>query len=506
MKAKYSYRIVAWIAMFFPGWIFAQTHIREGEVSGLWTKASSPYIIDGNITVVAGTALIIREGTTILFNGPFHLEVYGDINATGEEKNPVIFSFTDTVSTIAGRGWRGIKLIGKAGQKDSAQFTWCSFSYGNATGGKVENCRGGAVFAESRHYLKISRCSFMQNTAVAGGAVYARSTNMILEGCGFEKNRSMTDGGAMCLVSCNAKIFNNILLNNEAYSRGGAIIAEKMKASIANNVITENRSRFGAGIALVKDTSLLINNTIADNISGAHGGGIHLEKSGTKIINTILWGNQSKKEGPQAYLFREAVPRFWFSNLEDGTEGIALFTDGYSRVGEDYNNFDQDPVFLQDDTSYYSLSEGSPCIDFGIPDTSSLYLPKTDAAKRFRIGGNRIDMGAYEYGAALLDDEMLKELEENEDKNDGKKPQLKLLAYPNPSEGAFRVLVSNPEHKRLMLKITSASGNVIVESPIKDTDEVFILPIEIRNKPGIYIMNITDNLNRKLKEKKVVVN
>ena len=506
MARKYSFLCLFGIfvlaSILLPKSVIAQTHISEGDVSGEWTKGNSPYFIDGTISVAAGKKLIIRPGTTVFFSGFYSMVVRGTINALGEKDAPIVFSFADSLNKNAAQGWRGIKIHGKAGQKDTAQFIWCRFSHGNATGDKVEKCRGGAIFADSCHFLKISQCSFFKNAAVAGGAVYARNSTLLVEGCRYEQNRSFTDGGALCLVCCNLKMYNNTLLKNHAYSLGGAIMAQGMKASFANNIVVENTARFGAGIAMLNDTSTLVNNTIAENISTGNGGGIHLEKSATRFINSILWGNQTGKGGKQGYMFTGSQPRFWFCNIQEGARRIGTLSSASSYIDEDYNNIDRDPYFVRTDTAFYSLDEGSPCIDYGIPDTASLYLPKTDVANRQRINGRNIDIGAHEFGAALVDKNDAKK---NGNEEDNGKPKLKIIAYPNPSGGSFQALVSNPEHKSLVLHITTSAGNILFESPVLESDEVFILPVNINGKPGMYLMNITDNKHKKLKEEKIVI-
>jgi hypothetical protein len=506
MAIKYSFLCLFWTVVLegflLPCTTMAQTHIGESQVSGNWTKAGSPYLIKGNITIPAGKMLTVAPGTTIIFSGRYNIQVKGSIRALGEEDEPINISCADSLRIKSSAGWRGIKIQGNLSQKDSSMFSWCRISFGNATDDKVEKCRGGAIFADSCHYLKISHCTFLHNIAVAGGAVYVRNSTIIVEGCHFEKNKSLTDGGALCIVRCKMKMYNNTLLNNDAHTLGGALMLQNMKGLFANNVIAENTSGFGGGIALIHDTSSFINNTIASNKSLSNGGGVHMEKSTTRFINSILWDNQSKAQGTQGYLFDKASPRFWFCNLQDGTTGLKSFS-GSSSVDDDYNNIDQDPNFLQADTSFYALAEGSPCIDYGIPDTSSLHLPKSDLSYRERINGKKIDMGAYEFGASLMDEDELNEEGKN---GEGDQPKLKLLAYPNPSNGSFQVLVSNPEHKSLVLHIASSAGNAMIESPVKETEEVFILPVEINGKPGIYMMNVMDEKGKKLKQKKMVVN
>ncbi len=483
--------------------VIAQTHLREGEVSGEWTKGNSPYLIDGNISVAAGKKLIIRPGTTILFSGSFSMVVRGSINALGEKDAPIAFSFADTLKKSETSGWRGVKLYGTPLKKDTSMFVWCSIGYSNATGDKVENCRGGAIFADTYHYIELEHCTFHNNKAVTGGAIYARHSSLKIEGCRFERNRSFTDGGALCLVSCKLKMSNNIVLNNQAHSFGGGLLVQDMKAFFANNVVVENKAKFGAGIALLGDTSTLVNNTIAENHAIINGGGVHLEKSTSRFINTILWGNQSGSKEEQGYLFEGSNPRLWYCNVQKGCYKMGVFSRKTSSIDEDFNNIDKDPDFTRADTAFYGLSIGSPCIDYGIPDTSSLYLPKTDVAYKYRIKGRAIDIGAHEFGATVDGDSDKSKDDDNKD-NDTK-PKLRLTAYPNPSDGEFRVLVSNPEHKSLALLISNSSGNVLLKNPINKSDEVFILQVEIKDSPGIYMMIVTDEDGKMISRKKMIV-
>jgi len=46
---------------------------------------------------------------------------------------------------------------------------------------------------------------------------------------------------------------------------------------------------------------------------------------------------------------------------------------------------------------YYCLSDNSPCINAGTPDTLGLGIPPMDLAGNHRIWGGRIDMGCYEF-------------------------------------------------------------------------------------------------------------
>jgi hypothetical protein len=69
--------------------------------------------------------------------------------------------------------------------------------------------------------------------------------------------------------------------------------------------------------------------------------------------------------------------------------------------------FGSNPLFLGATTDtlsvtqpeYYYLSEGSPCINTGVADTTGMNLPLTDLAGNQRVWDGRIDMGCYEYGS-----------------------------------------------------------------------------------------------------------
>ncbi|MCF7920533.1 MAG: hypothetical protein K9N06_11535 [Candidatus Cloacimonetes bacterium] len=71
------------------------------------------------------------------------------------------------------------------------------------------------------------------------------------------------------------------------------------------------------------------------------------------------------------------------------------------------NIWNEDPFFagecypyLPDNIpGYYQLSENSPCIDAGTPDTLGLNIPPMDLAGNERVWNDIIDIGCYEYGA-----------------------------------------------------------------------------------------------------------
>jgi len=66
-------------------------------------------------------------------------------------------------------------------------------------------------------------------------------------------------------------------------------------------------------------------------------------------------------------------------------------------------NINADPQFTGTGDFPYALSDTSPCIDAGTPDTTGLHLPWLDVAGNPRVYGGRIDMGALEWQGYSVD-------------------------------------------------------------------------------------------------------
>jgi hypothetical protein len=87
-------------------------------------------------------------------------------------------------------------------------------------------------------------------------------------------------------------------------------------------------------------------------------------------------------------------------------------------------NISSEPVFVGDNTGYlykYYLSDISPCINAGTPDTTGLALPELDILGNPRLFGGRIDMGAYEWNGTSIEDDYTPQAVFND-----------VRIYPNP--------------------------------------------------------------------------
>ncbi len=78
----------------------------HGQVKGIWTKAKSPYIVDGDCTVSFMDSLVIEAGVQVRFQSGFGIRVKGRLRTKGTKQDSVIFT-SDKANASPG-DWQGI--------------------------------------------------------------------------------------------------------------------------------------------------------------------------------------------------------------------------------------------------------------------------------------------------------------------------------------------------------------------------------------------------------------
>ena len=344
------------ILFFCSTFLFAQTTIPGGDVSGSWLPSGSPYLIEGEITVPDGQTLTIDPGCLVEFQGHYKLIVQGRLLAVGTEQDSIKFTVADTtgfynLSTTDG-GWRGLIFDQTQATNDSSKIVCANIEY-------VKSLEYGAgSYVNTFDKLIISNSTFSHNYADIGGAFFLHNSS--------------------CIIS------NNLFAMNKA-RYAGALYLFQSSAVIANNIITNNICTISSGgirISGEDEDALVINNTICHNTSGNQGA-VHIYDNAT-LINNIIWHNQGSQISG-AYNGNTLL----YNNIENG---LPDYPDYYET------NLDFDPFFVGEND--YHLNPISSCINRGIPDTTGLNIPEFDFDGNPRIfdGENpRIDIGAYEY-------------------------------------------------------------------------------------------------------------
>lgn len=185
----------------------------------------------------------------------------------------------------------------------------------------------------------------------------------------------VTGGGIFCENGSPSILHNTISYNTGLYEGSGIFLNDCPNALIERNVIHHNSTMSGYGVSHGAgiycggnlENTAIINNTIADNmVDLGSGGGVYI--SGTQdvmIRNSIIYNNE-----PDQMYEENASFQVIYSDIEGGWEGTG--------------NIDENPMF-DPSPGVYSLTEDSPCIDAGDPESP------------LDPDGTRADMGAIYY-------------------------------------------------------------------------------------------------------------
>jgi predicted outer membrane repeat protein len=275
-----------------------------------------------------------------------------------------------------------------------------------------------------------------------GGGIYCNSSNLSLQDIDIIGNSSTNAGGGIYCQDSDAYFINVMITDNNSTEYGGGIYYNNSFVTVTRAVIAKNKSVRGGGIYCQESDVYLTNVTITDNSSTEYGGGICRDDiSLLQIMNSILWNN-SPDSNNQECGFIDGL----YSNIQGG-----LVEEG---------NIDADPLFA--DTIHFYLSENSPCIDAGDPDTDfndweDINNPGFALWPAF--GTLRNDMGAYGghgehiYITGIKEDEI----------GDTQFPTQYRLSqnYPNPFNPKTNIEFQIPKSELVTLKIYNILGEEV---------------------------------------------
>jgi parallel beta-helix repeat protein len=278
-------------------YIFSQTDVPAGSVSGTWTHEGSPYNVQGDIMIDDGTVLVINPGVTVNFAGMQSLTVAGRLLAIGNETDSIIFTTADLSN-----GWQGIRFDHTPETNDTSMIMYCSIKYGKATGASPFN-KGGAIYFShfSNAFISNSLIAFC-SSVMFGGAIYCESSSPVISYNTITKNTTSAGGGGIYFGTSSSPVIshNTISYNVSTLNGGGGIFGSGGNAIISDNVITHNEvsnptEGGGGGIYINGDQIVITRNTITYNntntLSG--GGGIFCTESKPVIFYNTISNNEA---------------------------------------------------------------------------------------------------------------------------------------------------------------------------------------------------------------------
>jgi hypothetical protein len=398
---------------------------------------------------------------------------------------------------------------------------------------------GGGVMARNSSPQFID-CTISGNFAEDGGAMMYRADQpeMIIfeprfERCIVKNNEAIAQTGGLYFrrndgseANMDISIKESIISGNTGTNSGGIQIrGGEVTYHIENSKIISNTVQgFNAGLAITNGCSgEIINCVFAHNeaaLNGGYwnGGGCTLWGSEANIYNCNFVGNQAPYGsglvvGPnsEAYVFNcifrdnqnqqaividfndfGGVLHIDYTNIQYGMDSVRV--DPLSQLDWGEHNVDADPLFVGSGEDEYALSEGSPCIDAGTPDTSGMNIPYYDLLHNYRLwdgdgnGSEIIDMGAYEYDAPVW-------VGIFEPDTHNEQLSLILNIYPNPASNMVQIVCSGEISSPATIRLYSSNG--ICVKAIKDMNiaskNTFTLDLKGLS-PGIYFIQVQNGM------------
>ena len=224
---------------------------------------------------------------------------------------------------------------------------------------------GGAIFAYGGN-VDINNCNFYNNTAESGGAfACVNMTTIDIQNSIFANNTAEEYGGAIhfsngTITPKYIRISKSTFISNSA-TNGGAVGNHDLNCNIYNSIFINNSAMNGGGVEYYSDTNCSVYNCIfINNTCTSNGAGLFTHTSNSVIDNCTFYNNHGWLGGAlECYdLFNITVTNCRFNHNTVGSIGGAIsitsqqglvsycnFTNNNAKqggaiyCGSNYNNF-----------------------------------------------------------------------------------------------------------------------------------------------------------------------
>ena len=480
----------------------ADTIVPAGFVSGTWTSAGSPYLIQGDITVHADSTLNIEPAVEVNFQWIYGLTVNGLLEAVGTETDSIHFIPADTASF-----WRGIHF---SDAPDSSHLVFCTISHVGQmfydlcgiictnSNPVITHCRisdnrarlAGSNFAGgitlNNSNPEISWCNIINNVGnMVSGGIRIISSSPAITGCNISDNVAQYLGGGISITGNSSPMITNCAIErnltdggygggiysegdmvtisecsfsyNEAFDEGGGISIHAGSVILDHCIFEHNQCQqfgrnAGGGVYISGDTLTVDHCTFYLNLADVidHYAGLDIQTANSavatisnSIFSSVWYPIRFDSSVPASVSYNDfkiAAPSMYFwGNVPPGLGDLMQTNPGGDSCDVFYNMY-LDPLFVDINNDDLHLTENSPCIDGGDPD--SPYDPDSTIA----------DMGRFYYDQSVGIDDRAEHL-----------PAIISLSqnYPNPFNASTLIRYELPQSSQVKIEIYDLLGRKV---------------------------------------------
>ncbi|TSA27319.1 T9SS C-terminal target domain-containing protein [bacterium] len=342
------------------------TYIENINYSGKLITVASLFLTTQDTSYISQTIIDGNQNGSVVTFG------------SGEDSTAVLIGFKITNGQGSGSWtYTGGGITCKNSSSPSLKNVTITENNADAYGGGIDCCNSSPSLVN----VTISGNSAVGDYSYGGGIYCDSYSNPNLENITIKGNSAYYGGGIYCKSS--PSLLNVTITGNSADYGGGGIYFDSSSPSLKNVTITGNSAYDGGGIYFDHSSPSLENVTITGNIAADDGGGIYcFWYSSPSLVNCILCNNSPQEIYLSEYAYPSTIT-ISYSDIQGGESGIITNNNGTVYWLE--GNIDADPLFLDPANGDYHLTENSPCIDAGDPDSP------------LDPDGTRADMGAYYY-------------------------------------------------------------------------------------------------------------
>ncbi|MDP8239903.1 MAG: T9SS type A sorting domain-containing protein [Candidatus Hatepunaea meridiana] len=309
--------------------------------------------------------------------------------------------------------------------------------------GNFAEADGGGMFCSRQTVPTLSNVTIVNNTAEGqGGGIYCRdSSGPRITNSSIVGNSAASGGGIYCNTSASPTLIDVVVSRNTSLSLGGGIactansIVRMTRVLIADNTAEQHS---GGGIYMSASELELTNVTLSRNSTNGEGGGIFIiGVSILEITNSVLWGNNNHQVHSHGGPNPPAEITISYCDIDEGQDSI--YIQGNANLEWLEGNINEDPLFVN--ISNYHLTQDSPCIDAGDPNS------------REDPDYTRADMGAFyfdpDYGIPEIS-------------NNPFPSEFEIIGnYPNPFNSTTTIIYQLPEMGQVTLSVYDLNGKLI---------------------------------------------